>query len=241
MASYHMSIKTGRRGSANAHANYIFRNGKHRMSASETDLKSAEFGNIPQWAQDDPFRFWKAADKYERKNGAVYREMQLALPRELDTDQQLELVREWVKAELPGKTYQFAIHNPPAAVAGGDQPHVHLMFSDRVQDGLQRPEDQYFRRYNPERPDMGGCRKDSGGKTRSELRDNLKDQRKRWAQMQNETLDRHGFDARVDSRSNEARGVWRQPETRLGPAGTRHLSETDKQLIQDLRARSRES
>ena len=42
---------------------------------------------MPAWAQSNPQAFWQAADAYERKNGTTYREMEIALPRELDADQ----------------------------------------------------------------------------------------------------------------------------------------------------------
>ena len=39
---------------------------------------------MPAWAHDDPRAYWQAADEHERANGRLYREVQVALPRELD-------------------------------------------------------------------------------------------------------------------------------------------------------------
>lgn len=46
-----------------------------------------------KWAEHAPAYFWKAADEFERVNGATYREIEIALPRELTPDQRRELVR----------------------------------------------------------------------------------------------------------------------------------------------------
>jgi len=39
-------------------------------------LVFVQHGNLPAWANGDPAIFWKAADKYERANGAAYREFE---------------------------------------------------------------------------------------------------------------------------------------------------------------------
>lgn len=38
---------------------------------------------LPKWATDDPKRFFRVADRYERKDGNWYFELQMALPNEL--------------------------------------------------------------------------------------------------------------------------------------------------------------
>ncbi|MDK4547802.1 MobA/MobL family protein, partial [Kingella kingae] len=58
-------------------------------------LEHRESGNMPKWAQNNPLDFWRAADQYERKNGTVYREHEIALPRELNAEQRAELVCDW--------------------------------------------------------------------------------------------------------------------------------------------------
>ena len=35
----------------------------------------------PKWAEDDPQKYWAAADAHERANGRLYREVEFALPR----------------------------------------------------------------------------------------------------------------------------------------------------------------
>ena len=39
---------------------------------------------MPEWAEDDSRKYWAAADVGERANGRLYREVEFALPRELN-------------------------------------------------------------------------------------------------------------------------------------------------------------
>ena len=80
MATYHCSVKVGGKGRGAAHAAYISREPPY---ARREGLEHGEHGNLPAWAQADPLEFWRAADAHERANGAVYREIEVALPREL--------------------------------------------------------------------------------------------------------------------------------------------------------------
>lgn len=228
MASYHLSIKSGKKGKAANHADYIAREGKHGKNEKQLDLMAKAYGNLPGWAHGNPTAFWKMADAHERLNGAVYREYELALPQELTIEQQQELLGEFIRTEIGEKTYQFAIHSPTAALGGMEQPHAHVMFSDRKPDGIDRPPEQQFRRYNPANPELGGCKKDSGGKDRVKLKGELIAVREAWADLQNSHLEKHGHTARVDHRSNRARNIEREPEKHLGHVGIKRMSEEDK-------------
>lgn len=224
MAIGRLSMKVGKAGKASPHAAYIARQGQYanRLEHGEK-LTATETGNMPAWAQNNPLEFWQAADANERKNGTTYREMEIALPRELDTAQQVELVREWVKQEIGERhAYQWAIHVPKAA-DGGEQPHVHLMFSERQRDGIDRDPDQYFKRYNAKHPERGGARKGYGqnaGKTlsRAERTAELKELRGRWESMCNAHLERSGHDTRIDMRSHAERGTGLEPEAKQLPS-----------------------
>ena len=226
MASFHHRIKSGKKGSACAHAAYIARNGK--FSNKGEDLVHTGFGNMPEWAAENPSLFWKIADRYERSNGAVYREHEVALPNEL-TEEQLILLTEKIVGELIGnKPYQYAIHAPDGTLGAIPNPHVHLMYSDRVPDGIKREPGKMFSRFNAKQPETGGCRKDSGGLNRQELRENVIATRKTIADLQNQTLEEHGHEARVDHRSLREQGKQRPPERHLGAARIRSLSADEK-------------
>jgi hypothetical protein len=232
MALARLSMKFGKAGKAAAHAAYIAREAQYvrRLHHGE-GLEAKETGNLPAWADTEPNRFWQAADTHERANGTTYREMEIALPRELTPAQRLALVRGFVQQELGERhAYQWAIHNPNAA-DGHEQPHVHLMFSERRVDGIDRDPERYFRRHNPKDPEKGGAKKGygpygGGYLSAAERVAHLKGLRQRWEIACNAALERAGRPERIDMRSHLERGstipperkqlpsAWRQPATR---------------------------
>ena len=220
MATFHCAVKSGKSGTGVAHADYIEREGKY-ASKEKDDLEYKESGNMPEWAETSA-DFWAAADKHERANGAVYREFEVALPRELTKEQRLALVHEMVKNEIGGEhAYTFAIHNPKAAIEGGEQPHAHIMFSERIQDYIDRPKEQYFKRWNAKQPERGGCQKSNFAKTGEERREQLERFRERFAELQNKHLAKAGQDVRVTHLSLKAQGINRKPEKDYGIKPTR--------------------
>jgi len=235
MATYHMSVKSGKKGQATEHAEYIARKGKYGKNSKGEDLLALEHGNLPVWANDNPDFFWKMSDKFERANGAVYREFEIALPRELTLNQNLELVREFIKEEVGDKPYQLAIHAPTAALGDDKQPHTHIIISDRKPDGIIRPPEQHFKRYNSARPELGGCKKDSGGREPAILKEAIMSQRKHLADILNHHLEKHGHDARVDHRSNRDRGIEADAERHLGSAAINKMTGEEKERYKENR------
>ncbi|WP_162722120.1 MobA/MobL family protein, partial [Escherichia coli] len=166
MASYHCTVKTGAKGVALKHADYISRSGEYKNYKSREDLEFSSSGNMPSWAKKNPAELWKAADEFERKNGTAYREIEIALPRELTREQRIELVEDFVQKELGDRhAYQYAIHNPPGAIDGKEQPHAHIMFCERINDGIERDPQQFFKRANSKSPERGGAKKARFGET----------------------------------------------------------------------------
>ena len=223
MANFHFEIKSGRNGCD--HSQYIARVGFH---GKREDLVASGHGNLPAWAGDEPEALWKAAEQYERKNGAVYREATISLPNELSAVQNIALAADLVAKLAPGKPHQFAIHAPKSSIAGEANPHLHLMTSDRVDDGIERPARIFFKRPNAKDPTLGGRRKASGGRNRLEMRDALIGMRKLAAETINQHLAMHGHDVRVDHRTLKARGVHRDAEKYLGPARIRRMTVKEK-------------
>ncbi|WP_369875985.1 hypothetical protein [Escherichia coli] len=43
----------------------------------------------------------------------------------------------YVRKLANGTRWSFAIHNPKASIDGGEQPHAHIMMSQRVNDGIE--------------------------------------------------------------------------------------------------------
>ena len=233
MASFHHRVKSGKKGTAKEHAAYIERLGRHKTRG---DLVHSDHGNLPAWAEGNPAKFWKAADTYERANGAAYREHIIALPNELSLEQNHTLAERLVRALVGAKTYQLAIHAPEGKLGGITNLHMHLMLSDRVQDDIDRPAERMFSRPNSNHPEIGGCRKDSGGRSPMVLRDELIATRKKIADIQNQALAESGFGARVDHRSLKEQGQKRRPERHLGQGRIRTMSADEKTSYAAARA-----
>lgn len=227
MASFHLSIKNGKKGKAVSHSAYIAREGKYGRGEKGKDLQLQQHGNLPSWANDQPTVFWSGADKFERSNGTAYTEYELALPAELSTAQNVELVGEFIGQVVGSKPYEFAIHTPEAALGKVSQPHAHIMVNNRIPDELERPRELHFRRYNAAHPELGGCKKDSGGRHRGEMKELVASIRETWAQLQNQHLQKHGHADRVDHRSYRDRGMNRVPERHLGHAKIKQMSAQD--------------
>lgn len=235
MASYHLSVKVGAKGKAAAHAEYIEREGEYKLKHQEK-LEATEHGNMPEWAQDDPNLFWRCADEFERKNGSTYREIEIALPRELTPQQRKDLVQVFVEQELGEQhAYTWAIHTPKASIEGGEQPHAHIMYSERIQDGIERGPDQFFKRYNSKQPERGGCQKSNTTKSAEQRKTELVELRERFADLQNVFLEEYGHADRVDHRSLADRGIERIPEKHLG------WIDSQKQKSKDLLLEYREA
>jgi hypothetical protein len=225
MASYHLTVKVGKRGTGGSHSDYIQREGSYKNYHSGEDLVHVEAANMPRWAKHEPSEFFRQADLQERKNGSVYREFEVAIPKELILGQRIEFIRDFVRVEIGDKhPVIWAIHNPSAAIAGGEQPHAHIMYSERTLDGTDRDPEQFFKRYNAKAPEKGGCQKSnlfSGGLKSDERRSAIVGLRERFADLQNEHLEKHGHDARVSHLSLSAQGIERLPEKHHGPVASR--------------------
>ncbi|CDH07598.1 43 kDa relaxation protein [Xenorhabdus bovienii str. oregonense] len=236
MAIARLSVKVGRKGKGAQHAAYIAREGKYanRLEKGEK-LEATDYGNMPAWASAEPQQFWQAADAFERQNGTAYREMEIALPRELMPEQREALIRDWVKQELGERhAYQWAIHVPTAA-DGGEQPHCHLMFSERLNDGIARDPEQYFKRFNRKTPERGGSQKANTGLDPATRKAQLVALRERWEVTCNQHLERAQLPERIDMRSYAKQGLdlvpekkmlpseWRQPQQRSVITEYRHI------------------
>lgn len=241
MASYHLSVKTGGKGKAASHADYIAREGKYARE-KDNDLEHKASGNMPAWAAHKPSEFWKAADTFERANGCTYREIEIALPRELKPEQRLALVRDFIQQEIGDRhAYQFAIHNPKAAIEGGEQPHAHIMFSERLNDGIERDPQPYFKRANSKAPERGGAKKVRFGETPTERKAYLIAQRERWATLQNDHLERYQHPDRVDARSLKAQGLEREPERHFGAGQVRQFDPAQLHAVMERRDAERQA
>ena len=224
MSLYHLSTSVGSRGggqSASAKDDYIEREGRYGEDRSE--VEHVESGHMPGWAEEDPHAYWEAADAHERANGRLFREVEFALPTELEEGERRELALEFAqfltyRERLP---YTLAIHR-----GGGENPHCHLVISERSNDGLERTAETWFKRYNGKAPERGGARKVS-----TSSKEWLTSTREAWAEHANRALARAGSRERIDHRSlsdraeeareagdlEQAAELGREPGKHLGP------------------------
>ena len=197
MAIFHLDVKTGTRGggqSASAKYDYLGREGRYAKDAEELEYK--ESGNLPQWAEDDPGKYWQAADEHERTNGRLFQQVEVALPVELDERQRRDLAGSFAERltreeRLP---YTLAIHRGGEA---GENPHAHLVISERANDGIERSAEQWFKRANGKQPERGGAKK-----SRTMMDKHwIAETREVWGREANLALERAGQEDRVDHRS----------------------------------------
>jgi len=140
----------------------------------------------------DRTTLWNTVEHAERRKDAqVAREIEIALPVELTKDQQVELMRDFVRRTFvsKGMVADFAIHrdNP-------ENPHAHLMLTTR----------------SLTETGFGLKRRDWNAKTE------LVAWRAQWAELANEHLARAGLDIRIDHRTLEAQGIDLVPGRKIG-------------------------
>lgn len=205
MATYHCSIKSGKSGNGKAHCDYILREGSYANGTKKEELVYRQFANLPSWAAS-PSEFFEKADLYERKNGNVYTEFEIALPNELSLDENIKLVQRFVEENVGGnKVYCFAIHDKKAALDETHrQPHAHIMFSERIIVNKRnlKPDYQFFKNYNAKNPDRGGYKKDDRFTAKHGIGPaNVHKMRQSLEKIINDAYEKNGLDIRVSCKS----------------------------------------
>ena len=141
---------------------YLTRTGHFLAKKQDEELEFVRSGHLPAWAKNRPADFWKSADQHEIERGRTSTVLTVALPKELNRLQRIELVESFIQEFTD--TYQFpytaAVHHHASALTGEDQPHLHLMYSERsLVDGIERSPEQFFKQYRPKNPQQGGAQK----------------------------------------------------------------------------------
>jgi Ti-type conjugative transfer relaxase TraA len=146
-------------------------------------------------------QLWNAVEAAEvRKDAQLAREVEFAIPRELDETEGIRLARDFVTREFVsrGMIADLNVHWDVGS-DGEPKPHAHVMLTMREVD-----EDGF------------------GGKVRDWNRtDLLSHWREAWAEHVNTRLAELDIDARIDHRSLEAQGIDLEPQHKIGPAASR--------------------
>lgn len=265
MASYHFSVKSKNKGYALGHYLYISRLMQYegiRKTSNET-VEHIEPGRCMPSFVKDPIEFWQAADTYERANTKAYMEYEIALPNEFTPDQRKMLVKTFLDNHIVPQQYphSYAIHNVKSRLSGEEQPHCHLMFSLKADDGIERTAEQYFKRYNPQNPAKGGAKKIQLQDGHADYSTFLLHIRKAWENHLNDALAKYcptvtyqidGQDITIKNqvsadnyeKYNEIHGTLYLPEPKLG-AGKQnetmeYLAEIQKIRLHNAKEREME-
>ena len=171
---------------------------------------------LPKWAKNDPKKFFQAADRYESKGNRRYMEIEFALPNELKTvEQYRQIIDAFIEKHLKDHYFAYAIHDKIGAMSNGQHhPHVHIMFSERMIDDVEKIKERAacnFFKY-PARKKKDGSEPTFEEKLKHGAPKNrnwadksfLSVLRADFAQIQNEVLERNGFSIRVDHRTLKA-------------------------------------
>lgn len=204
MATYHCQVKHGGVGKGLPHADYICREGKYSTGKMKEDLVYKESGNMPEFVKDGGRDYWAAADEYSRINGRTYYEFEVALPQELSNEDNIQMVKDFVAKEIgENKAYTFAIHDKPAANDNEQrQIHAHIMFSAKVQDGIERSREQFFKRYYAKEPERQGARGDDRFSGRNQKgRAAILEVRQEWERRLNRAYEERGIEQSVSCKS----------------------------------------
>jgi hypothetical protein len=157
LALYHLTAKTGTRASgasALAKAQYIQREDRYERVPDRVVYATSR--NLPSFAAGNATAYWAATDAYERANARLFKEVEFALPIELEPRQRQALADSFAEQLVAGERlpYTLAIHE-----GRGHNPHCHVLLSERVNDGVERDASHWFRRWNADDPGRGGARK----------------------------------------------------------------------------------
>ena len=157
------------------------------------------------------------------RDSQLAREIEAALPRELSREQQLALVRAYVKDNFvdKGMCADFAIHDK-----GTGNPHVHIMLTVRPlkENGAwgAKCRKAYDLDENGQRiPDgKGGWKNHREDTTDWNDKGNVEIWRAAWAACTNRALEAAGHPALVDHRSYKRQGIDKIPSVHMGPAAS---------------------
>lgn len=201
-----------------------------------TEIMPPEGVALPPWLfqRQTLYNQIEAAEK--RKDAQLMREVEITLPRELSLQQNIALVRSFVREHFvsQGMLADIAIHCPRAA-DGLDQPHAHILLALRridaesptgfaakkerewnERDAIARALVEARKRFNDERSEEAKAALDA-----VEAQRNVQVWRKAWQDHANAALAGAGSSARIDHRTLLAQGIMRIAQPFFGLA--RHI------------------
>ncbi len=187
MAIFFCRLSHGKVGKAVPHFEYIHGMGKYSYKKDEV---AYVVENMPK--NITSHMFFSMSDELERANGMTYKEIKLALPKELSLESNINLLNDFIEKELGNKYYYSAvIHDKETDNNKIQNIHVHLMFSTRELDNIERDIKLFFKKSNPKNKELGGCSKNP--KWDSKNIKTLKEIRLSWEETLNHHLQKHNI------------------------------------------------
>lgn len=210
MAIYHLSVKTFSRSKGqSATAAVAYRAGAkveceregrtHDYTKKGGVLHSEIFlpDDAPDWAADRQQLWNKAEEAETRKNSTVAREFEVALPKELDEQQRIELVQDFAKQIVArhGCAVDAHLHDDDSRRTNQNH-HAHIMLTTRKleQDGFTNKTRELDQKQSGE----------------------VVYWREQWAKTANEHLRDNGIEKHIDHRSLKDQGLEREPTIKMG-------------------------
>ena len=171
--------------------------------------------HLPKWAHDDPKKFFQAADRYEGIGHRRYVEIEFALPNELKTvEQYRQIIDAFIAKHLKDHYFAYAIHDKIGLLSGQRHPHVHIMFSERLIDEVEKIKERSAKAFflYPARKKKDGSQPSFEEKWKRGAPKDRKwcnhqyvtELRADFAHIQNAVLEQNGFSIRVDHRTLKA-------------------------------------
>ena len=156
--------------------NYIAREKEYK---NRDDLIYYEEKNIPKEFKNGE-EVAEYLEKTSRSNARLLKKYEGSLPLEFDDKKNIEIAKEFCEKQFGDKyIYFMGIHNPD-----GRHPHLHVSVVERkLNDGIERTKEQYFKTYNSKYPEKGGLQVDKD----CEKREYFENFCRTWE----ETLNRH--------------------------------------------------
>lgn len=236
MAIYHLCIKIISRGKGkSAVAASAYRSGEkikneydgivhdftRKGGIAHTEILLPQ--NAPQEFSDRG-TLWNSVEKIEKsKNSQLAREIEIALPKELNREKQINLVREYVKENFVkvGMCADISLHDK-----NDGNPHAHILLTMRPLNKDKtwgaNSKKEYILDENGEKVKL----KNGNYKTRKidtvdwNEQEKAEQWRKAWADITNKYLEENSIKEKVDHRSYQRQGIEQIPTIHLGVSAT---------------------
>ena len=104
---------------------------------------------MPSFASENNKYFWECCEKNERDNGNLFRSIDFSLLTELSDEENVDLATKFAEEIFGNKyVYSLSVHSKPSSKDDVTNIHCHIMFSERELDGIERNEEEFFKRFN---------------------------------------------------------------------------------------------